>query len=68
MKPQKKTIHGPIVTSVKDGQPYVDEPVYKKVPIYCAKVPMEGHLVRYYNRRPLRWINPDGTPKSYETP
>jgi hypothetical protein len=51
-------IQGPIVTTVQDGQPYVDEPVRKKVPVFCAKEPMEALVLDHYRRVPLRWMKP----------
>lgn len=60
MKPQKPTIHGPIVTEVvADGQRYLDIPVYQDVPVYCGLIPMKGKAPRYYTRTPLRWKKPE---------
>lgn len=58
MKPQKKTIHGPVLRALAEGQLYIDEPVYKQAPVYCANEPMTGNVLRYYIRTPLRWIKP----------
>lgn len=50
----------PIVTNVAtDGQPYVDEPVYKRVALFCAKEPIQHHTLTHYIRTPLRWMRPD---------
>lgn len=63
-QPQKQTVFGPIKTDLEDGQRYVDEPVYKEVPVYCGVKPMLGKVTRYYQRIPLRWMKPgpDGKP------
>lgn len=58
MKPQKQTIEGPINRSVKEGDAYVDLPVYDDFPVFCGKEPMKGVAVRYYERTPLRWMKP----------
>lgn len=58
MKPQKQTVFGPIKTDVEPGQPYVDVPIYKSVPVYVSAEPMTGKLARYYERIPLRWVKP----------
>lgn len=58
MKPQKKTVHGPVLTAIADGQSYVDSPAYEKAPVYCGKEPMVGQIVRYYTRTPLHWMKP----------
>ena len=59
MKPQKKTVHGPIVTTLEEGQPYVDLATYEAVPVLVGKEPMIGQTVRYYTRVPLKWMKPD---------
>lgn len=58
MKPQKQTIHGPLQTTLEDGQAYIDEPVYETVPVLVGKEPMLGQVVRYYTRVPLKWMKP----------
>ncbi len=57
MKPQKTTVHGPLLTELEEGQPYIDEPVYEVVPVFVGKQPMMGQKVRYYVRTPLTWKN-----------
>jgi hypothetical protein len=52
-------INGPVKRLIEAvGQPYVDEPVYKRAPVYVGKVPMEGNVVRYFKRTPLEWMKP----------
>jgi len=58
VKPQKKTVRGPIVTTIEEGQPYVDQPTYESVPVLVGKEPMTGQTVRYYTRVPLKWMKP----------
>jgi hypothetical protein len=58
MKPQKKTIEGPIHKELTDGDHYVDLPVYEAAPVYVGKEPMIGRVLRHYERTPLRWMKP----------
>ena len=53
-----KKIEGPIKTELQYGDPYVDEPVRKDVPVYCGKEPMRGKVLSHYKRIPLRWVKP----------
>lgn len=48
----------PIKTKVEEGQPYVDQPVYKLAEVFCAKEPMKAKFLNYYRRTPLRWMKP----------
>jgi hypothetical protein len=54
----KPIINGPLRTSIKDGDPYIDKPVYKTIPVYCGKEPMVGRTLQHYKRTPLRWMKP----------
>lgn len=56
MKPQKQTVQGPVLDSLVDGQPYVDQPTYTEIPVYCGIEPMNGKVVRYHTRIPIRWM------------
>ena len=59
MKPQKKTVFGPIKTDLNQGDPYIDIPVYKTVPVFVGnKQPIQGKVVNYYIRQPLIWKKP----------
>lgn len=53
-----KNINGPLRTTLEEGQAYVDEPVFKNVPVYCAKEPVMHPELRHYKRIPLRWMKP----------
>lgn len=50
----------PIKTSIVEGQEYVDRPVYKRQPVFCAKEPVEHPVLTHHKRVPLRWMKPDG--------
>lgn len=53
-----KLIQGPIKTTLKEGDTYVDEPVMKTVPVYCGKEPLPGEVLSHYRRVPLKWMKP----------
>ena len=53
-----KKIEGPLSLELKQGDPYVDEPVFKDVPVYCAKEPVTTKLLNHYRRTPLIWKKP----------
>ena len=66
MNKKRATSTLPILTEVKDGQPYVDEPVY-----VCAnklgeavrralKLPYLKRILVAYTYVKLRWMKPDG--------
>ena len=63
MKPQTKTISGPIKREIQDGDLYVDLPVMESVEVFCGKEPMHGEIAKYFVRQPLRWVKPDGSPQ-----
>ncbi|CAB5221010.1 hypothetical protein UFOVP241_63 [uncultured Caudovirales phage] len=57
----------PILTTVKDGQPYVDEPVYlmarkeNQVEMTVRTMferPPPPDILQHYQRVPLRWMKP----------
>lgn len=60
----------PILTTVKDGQSYVDEPVYDTINLLPAVNPVRKALGLFtltpvqmliaYNHVKLRWMKPDG--------
>ena len=60
----------PILTEIKDGQPYVDEPVYNTLnPKKLRKAIQQAMRVHIsqpikiliaYNHVKLRWMEPDG--------
>ena len=58
MRPDKELAALPIKTALKEGESYVDEPVIKQVPVYCAKEPMNAEILSHYRRVPLRWMKP----------
>lgn len=50
-------LNGPVVTDVLgEGQPYVDEPVYKMRPAYIFIKPELRPQLTHYRRVPLRWM------------
>ena len=48
----------PVKTELKDGDPYVDEPVLKEVTLLCGKEPIKHQQLSHYRRIPLRWMKP----------
>lgn len=50
----------PIKTSLEFGDAYVDRPVFKDAPVYCAKEPLKVKRLDHYRREPLRWMKPVG--------
>lgn len=50
---------GPVIDRIEAvGQPYVDEAILERAPVYCGTVQMEGNRVRYIRRTPLQWVKP----------
>lgn len=41
-----------------EGQPFIDEPVFKDVPIYCATKPIVHRQLTGYDRVKLNWKKP----------
>lgn len=49
-------IEGPLITSMFDGAPYIDEPVYVERPLYATVSPETHKVLSHYRRVPLKWM------------
>lgn len=56
-------INGPLCLEPEAGAPYRDEPVYRDVMVYLKNGPETVKQISHYRRVPLRWLNPDGSPR-----